>query len=99
MATAVDLARTTETSSRGRSFRRRHLLFNHAVRLALERSGTIARETWAARHMPPASEAAILRADTAAARKRISVLKGAGCGRTGTIAFHAQLTGRERSDD
>ena len=28
-ATAVDLARTTEKTFRGRSFRRRHLLFNH----------------------------------------------------------------------
>ena len=35
-ATAVDLARTTEKSFRGRSFRRRHLLFNHSPHLALD---------------------------------------------------------------
>ena len=34
-ATAVDLARTTEKSFRGRSFRRRHLLFNHSAHLTL----------------------------------------------------------------
>ena len=49
-ATAVDLARTTEKSFRGRSFRRRHLLFDPIVHLPL--AGTNGRSRpgqWAAR--------------------------------------------------